>query len=530
MLRNTKYISGLTLLLTGIALLFFATDHLHAQVAGKNQVYIWGQVTNIFNGAPLDNQQVYIISDTLYNPAFQYNDHVATDEFGFFYDTIYTEKEKGAFKVFTFDYQNKYYDTTVYFRFEWHEVNNLLISLRIADSVPSVNFQANFHHFKDTTGLSPMRIHFLDGTGTGNIQSWEWNFGDGTFSEEQNPVHDYNEPGIYKVSLNIKGIVAPSGHEMVSSITKIIRVYPKSYFHLGGQIFGGYFPVDLGIVYLYQISTNSDIYMIDSMIFDTLGCYYFYQVLEGDYLIKADLHPESGVLNKYMGTYYGDVLFWKDADTICHTSSCFDFDIHLLPCVPLTSGPGSITGTITYEEDALRGIPAHNVQILLLNKDNLPFTGCHSDSNGIFKFEHLDLESYNVHAEVTGKTTYPVTVDLSEEYPSVEDLEIVINSHIVNGSVTYGIEETPGMSRVLEVFPNPVSAELNISFSAQIVRVSGISVFNAGLKKVFERGEIYPVAGHPVKLDVKQLPAGIYFVSVAFDNTTSELIKIIVTD
>jgi subtilisin family serine protease len=34
---------------------------------------------------------------------------------------------------------------------------------------------------------------------------WFWNFGDGTTSAEQNPVHSYSEPGIYAISLSASG-------------------------------------------------------------------------------------------------------------------------------------------------------------------------------------------------------------------------------------------------------------------------------------------------------------------------------------
>jgi len=40
---------------------------------------------------------------------------------------------------------------------------------------------------------------------TGDITSWEWDFGDGTSSTEQNPVHAYAEAGKYIVVLNIEG-------------------------------------------------------------------------------------------------------------------------------------------------------------------------------------------------------------------------------------------------------------------------------------------------------------------------------------
>jgi PKD repeat protein len=47
-------------------------------------------------------------------------------------------------------------------------------------------------------------IHFTDlSTSSGNIDAWEWDFGDGTTSTEQNPTHTYASPGTYLVCLTI---------------------------------------------------------------------------------------------------------------------------------------------------------------------------------------------------------------------------------------------------------------------------------------------------------------------------------------
>lgn len=39
----------------------------------------------------------------------------------------------------------------------------------------------------------------------GEITSWHWDFGDGTVSTEQNPIHQYEEAGMYVVVLHVKG-------------------------------------------------------------------------------------------------------------------------------------------------------------------------------------------------------------------------------------------------------------------------------------------------------------------------------------
>ncbi|MCK6692649.1 MAG: PKD domain-containing protein [Thermoanaerobaculia bacterium] len=61
--------------------------------------------------------------------------------------------------------------------------------------------QAMFLPLPDSTGSGFL---FLDLSIANNpIQSWEWQFGDGTSSTEQNPYHTYSQPGVYTVSLTI---------------------------------------------------------------------------------------------------------------------------------------------------------------------------------------------------------------------------------------------------------------------------------------------------------------------------------------
>jgi YVTN family beta-propeller protein len=56
---------------------------------------------------------------------------------------------------------------------------------------PDAHFRIN-----PTQGLVPLTVQFTDKT-TGVPTSWYWDFGDGTDSTLQNPVHSYNTAGIY---------------------------------------------------------------------------------------------------------------------------------------------------------------------------------------------------------------------------------------------------------------------------------------------------------------------------------------------
>jgi len=62
-----------------------------------------------------------------------------------------------------------------------------------------VNFAADI-----TNGMAPMEVHFISHTNMENANMWYWTFGDGTTAQDiQNPVHTYNDVGVYTVSLTV---------------------------------------------------------------------------------------------------------------------------------------------------------------------------------------------------------------------------------------------------------------------------------------------------------------------------------------
>lgn len=56
---------------------------------------------------------------------------------------------------------------------------------------------------------------------SGSVVNWQWNFGDGNVSQQQNPIHIYATPGSYAVTFTVT-----SDQGCVSSITKSFTVFP----------------------------------------------------------------------------------------------------------------------------------------------------------------------------------------------------------------------------------------------------------------------------------------------------------------
>lgn len=74
------------------------------------------------------------------------------------------------------------------------------------------------------TGTAPLDVQFTDeSTGTFDIVSWAWDFGDGTTSEEQNPTHTYTDPGSYDVSLTVTDEIGLSDTETKSAYIHVVK-------------------------------------------------------------------------------------------------------------------------------------------------------------------------------------------------------------------------------------------------------------------------------------------------------------------
>jgi PKD repeat protein len=65
---------------------------------------------------------------------------------------------------------------------------------------PVASFTAN-----PTSGTAPLTVQFTDQSSGGQITRWEWNFGDGTVSDQRNPTHTYRTGGNYNAILTVRG-------------------------------------------------------------------------------------------------------------------------------------------------------------------------------------------------------------------------------------------------------------------------------------------------------------------------------------
>lgn len=158
-------------------------------------IYISGQVTDIEDGDPIPNHEVFVnLNDSL---GFFY---YVTDQDGNYGDSIVIGGiNVNYIQIYTFDCNWMMHDTTVT---DWS--NPIVANFEICGDPTGGNCQAAFAAIPDSTDW--LTIHFMDlsVTPNGTIDSWAWEFGDGVTSSEQNPIHTYASAGVYTVCLTIE--------------------------------------------------------------------------------------------------------------------------------------------------------------------------------------------------------------------------------------------------------------------------------------------------------------------------------------
>jgi hypothetical protein len=88
-----------------------------------------------------------------------------------------------------------------------------LVGFRLMPLEPEFRkFEANWSF--QVIDMERRRVSFKDET-SGQATSWQWEFGDGTTSTEQNPIHQYKNGGDYTVVLNVKGPEGSSRREKI---------------------------------------------------------------------------------------------------------------------------------------------------------------------------------------------------------------------------------------------------------------------------------------------------------------------------
>ena len=433
--------------------------------------------------------------------------------------------------------------------------------IQVEEAPPVAAFTAD-----TTIGIKRIEVRFQDQS-TGVIDTWLWDFGDGTTGTVTDPFHDYTQPGVYTVSLSVSG---PGGSdtEIKENFIRISEQKPIASFSADTTI--GIRPLDV------QFSDNSagninswfwdfgdsttspeqnpshtymtaDSFSVSLLISgpggaDTLSRVHYITVLEPPPIadFSADttrgLQPLEVQFND-MSSGLIDNWLWNfgDGKTSTEQNPSYRYVTAGTFTVSLTvTGPGG-GGTKTkehyinvnypppaahFEADTTTGTPPFEVQF-----------SDHSDGtvlSWLWDFGDGSMSELQNPAHIF-MTPDTFTVSLTISGPGGTDTTIresFIQLHTLSARTDEFASMIPEKYSLLQNYPNPFNPQTRITFTLPEKDHVSISCFNLNGKKISDplKGKQLPAGVHSIIWDATRHPAGTYFIRM-FTKTWTGTVK-----
>jgi hypothetical protein len=279
----------------------------------------------------------------------------------------------------------------------------------------------------------------------------------------------------------------------------ILDVTLNGFYFLVGRVYAGENPIESGFAYGYKMIEGTVVDIYAEMV-GVEGWYEFTGLASAQYIVKAEPSPNSIYYGDYLPTYYGDVLHWEEATVINLTQSTDDIHIHLVQVVNAPQGPGSISGSIDNGKSA-------NIPIILRTTEPGMAVMTYSSTDGSFSFSNLAYGTYQIFAEIPGKSIIPQTIVLDEVQSSAESIDmIILENEII---FTLGIEESEVFESNPVIYPNPANERINITINLKKPSLVAIDITDpAG--RIISRESYNLTDQKNIMIDVRSLPEGIY--------------------
>ena len=346
-------------------------------------------------------------------------------------------------------------------------------------------------------------------TSASRFTSQEWSFGDGIVSNEQNPVHFYDLPGVYNTCLTIW-----------DSLGKCQNTYCRNLFvgkvindnTVSGIVLAGNKVADQGIVWLVSPDNSYN----TELLIDSTGIYHFTGVPYGKYYIYAMLTPGSHQFFAYMPTYYASSLSWQGATLIFTGEPNAWYAVTLVPSMAWSQGDATIAGTINWGGMILRAEsnPAANVEVVLYNSAGNPIAYTFTDNDGTYIFENLPYGYYTVQAEMTGKSSQSIPVNLTEN-STTANISFVVNSAAID--MTGITELNKSVLLAGSPYPNPVREILNIKMNASASGSAEVDIMDVQGRIIQTEYISLTGSNNLFSIATGSLTKGIYLVRVKSD-------------
>lgn len=316
------------------------------------------------------------------------------------------------------------------------------------------------------------------------------------------------EEGVYNVKFQRNGYqtVIVEDTTAVEGYS-ILDVEMSGYYFIAGQVFADDNPIGSGFSYWYKL-VEEEVVNIGAGMVGELGWYEFSSMQAGNYIIKAEPAPGSDYYELFLPTYYGDVLHWEEATIIELNQSTDDAHINLVAATVATEGPGTVSGKI---ESNTR---TAEIPVFLRTLDHAIVYMAVTGTDGAYSFSNIPYETYEIFAEIPGKSITPKIIIIDELHTVFENLDMMIMDTEI---IFLGIQESDIFTHEPFIYPNPAKETLNVFTGLKKKTRVDITIFDVAGRIVTER-TLEAGADETIRLDASFLPSGLYLLKLASEN------------
>ena len=273
---------------------------------------------------------------------------------------------------------------------------------------------------------------------------------------------------------------------------------------------------------------NGNTFMSENITPQEKGDTTVFSIPQGEWIILG-LPVQNSIT--FLPTYVGDVIDWSNAEriNIPDNGTVFRTISYILP-ETVSLGIGQISGNIyqnntpgTKSISIVMGTfdtnnPLQGVLVQLYKKGGtIPIASSQTDSQGFYKFDHLELSDYEIVVEIPGfiqSERFGVTVTDNEPITSVQ-FSVNTNSNTIT-------DINDQLSYTVKVYPNPNSGKFTISSG---VNISSFEIYNMAGEKIITQSELN--RQNSIEVDLSNHGRGIYFAKI-YSRSGSITQKIIV--
>ncbi len=352
-----------------------------------------------------------------------------------------------------------------------------------------------------------------------NANSLKWKFGDGNTDTSANPTHVFSSDDIYQVCLYASNSCNTDTACRTIGVGVTIPDTIKGTVAFNGD------PLNEAKVSLWkkQNTSYSKTDSIKIQVSDN-GEFNFGSVPSGQYLVRALVEPDTGTFRSYIPTYHKDHVFWQNADVLDAKSSgkAITADISMQTGTKDT-GDGDFSGSITEAGPNKRldeGDPIDNVAVYAMNLNEKPLDKTLSNTNGIYRFDQMALDTYRVHVEIPGLVANDRIVILDEENSSEDSVNFKVDQG--RDSVYSGIQKGVSQSQIVDaykLYPNPAESRVTLELSANQDRSYQILFKNTLGQNVLEKRRLVVQGENRFTFKLNHLSPGVYFVQLKQQDT-----------